>query len=40
MKAFQKITLCLISLVLTTGCDYLDREISSNYHEQDVFVNY
>ena len=40
MKAFGKIVICMILLVLVTGCDYLDREISSNYHEQDVFVNY
>ena len=40
MKAFEKITFCLLSLILATGCDFLDREISANYHEKEVFVNY
>lgn len=40
MKAFVKISGCLLSLLTVTGCDYLDREISSNYHEKEVFVNY
>ena len=40
MKAFEKITFCLLSLILATGCDFLDREISANYHEKEVFVNF
>lgn len=40
MKTITRITLCLALLVAAAGCDYLDREISNKYHEQDVFVNY
>lgn len=40
MKARITIALCSLSLVLAAGCDFLDREISPNYHEDEVFVNY
>ena len=40
MKAFEKITFSLLSLLLVTGCDFLDREISANYHEELGVVIY